>query len=347
MEIKIFDINNRLEYNNFLLKLKIPIDIYYQIEFLEVDSQIQNGIFEIFTLTYHNDYFIYPYIKLAIPFDGFQDFYDISSPYGYGGPICSSQEFLKIAEKQFEQYSSKSVISEFIRYHYSYNEKIFFSHNVENIHNRTVCVIDLNNNWDEIWLNQFSPTNRNLVRKLEKDNFEFEICNDKTNFFEFTDLYYETMKNVNAETFYFFDKQLLWKQFCYLGDKNILAKVTKDGITYCSALFYISDGIITYYLSARNLNYTKIPATNFLLSKITEWGIKMGYKVLNLGGGLSNNSDDHLFKFKSNFTKDTFAFYIGKRVHNNELYQKIKEQFILLNGEEQYNFKKHLLHFYR
>jgi hypothetical protein len=70
-------------------------------------------------------------------------------------------------------------------------------------------------------------------------------------------------------------------------------------------------------------------------------------KVFNLGGGLSLNPTDPLFKFKTNFSKNTMPFYIGKRVHLKEIYNSIKKEWIAKNGTEEYEKIANILQFYR
>jgi hypothetical protein len=59
------------------------------------------------------------------------------------------------------------------------------------------------------------------------------------------------------------------------------------------------------------------------------------------------NPDDRLFKFKTNFSKNTMPFYIGKRVHLKEIYENIKKEWIVKNGIEEFDKVRNVLQFYR
>ena len=196
-------------------------------------------------------------------------------------------------------------------------------------------------------MKEYSSTNRNLVRKLEKEGFEYLITNKKQDLDEFIEMYYSTMSNVGANTFYYFQKELIQKLFKDLEEKIFLAKVHKVGVAYCYSLFFISGGIATYYLSARNPEYGKIPATNYLLSKTVEYLKEKQLKILNFGGGLTNDLNDSLFIFKSNFSRTNKNFYVGKRIFNYEIYNQIINDYILSHGLDNFEQKKHILQFYR
>lgn len=323
-----------------------PLDIYYQPSFLACDAAMQKGTFEIATYTDGENYWLYPYIILPITNT---PYFDLSSPYGYAGPITSSITFGKKVEVLFLEHIENrgDIVTEFIRYHFIYNQHYKFEQNIHNLLNRRIVVLNTNKSVD-LWLEQCSSTNRNLVRKLEKEGYlwsekQFEL-KDVT---VFDDAYRKNMIHSKASDFYFFDTSFYESLITQLGDKIRIAYVIKDNIVYASALFFVSGETVTYYLSARNLDYPKVPASNLLLTKISFWAQDNGYSYFNLGGGLSLAEDDFLFKFKKNFGKDIYDFMIGKRIVQQALYEELKLNYISTYGKEKYEKVKHLLQFYR
>lgn len=346
-KVEIYNKDNFKLYLAFLSNKNIFLDIYYYPEFLSVDAEIQKGEYEIFVVQNRTDVFIYPYIKLGFANPDLNNYFDISSPYGYCGPYCSSPTFFVEAEVLFNKFISKNCVTEFVRYHFLYNENLKFSKGISNFQNRTIVTLDLVQSWEDIWSKEYSGTNRNLIRKLEKEGYNYVVTREQEDLNEFVEMYYLTMNNVSADSFYFFDKNLINELFLNLKEKIILTKVEKDGVSYCYSLFLISGNIATYYLSARNLEHSKVPATNFLISKTVEWLLDKNIKKINLGGGLTNNLNDPLFKFKSNFSKSKNDFYIGKRVFNDAIYEDIISLWISIHGQEDYDKRKHILQFYR
>ncbi|WP_291920648.1 GNAT family N-acetyltransferase [Chitinophaga sp.] len=326
--------------------MKLNLDIYYQPGFLETDAFLHKGEYEIFVCQEDNYVFIYPYIRKPL----INGYYDITSPYGYCGPYSNDPLFFQVGERMFIEYTCKQgfLVSEFIRYHPIYNkrEQERFKYFTSNFLNRTVVMLSENIEWNKIWNEQFSSTNRNLVRKMKSEGYVFELVDPAPYLTEFMGMYYQNMLNVHATQYYFFSETYFEKLVNKLGEKLVMARVRMNNTTYATSLFFLSGNIVTYFLSARNFNTTQIPATNFILSNMAEWGHLHGYSYFNLGGGLTNSKQDTLFKFKSNFSKDYVPFYIGKRIHNPEVYESLKRDWIDNNGAEKYETVKQVLQFY-
>ena len=238
-------------------------------------------------------------------------------------------------------------VSEFVRYHYLFNKEYYFSRNIENRHNRNIILVDLSRGMEYIWNKEFSATNRNLVRKLVKEGFSVCIEEGAGNLELFIDMYESTMKNANAAEFYYFPRSFYYNLFRKLGNNIFLARVEKDGHTYAAALFFKSGNILTYYLSARDLMNYKVPSSNLLLSEVIKYAASENCLMFNLGGGTINSDDDSLFKFKKNFSCNTYEFTIGKRIHNPDMYESIRDNYIRSKGMDLYEKRKHILQFYR
>lgn len=348
-EIKIFNQNNLSDYKSLLQKYELDLDIFYQPEFLKLEAQNIGGKFEIFVLTQSkkNRIFIYPFIKLG--FEGeFSDYIDLISPYGYAGPYCNVNSLFSHGETEFIKYANtQNVITEFVRYHFLYNDVSKFSETIENELNRTLVVIDLSKSWDDIWMKEMSMNNRNYVRKLEKEGYLFEINISPSIIEGFVDMYYRTMKQANADKYYYFKKGYFHQLFETLKGKIQLGRIIKHNITYSSVIFFVSGKILHLYLMSRNLNYPKVPATNLLYTKVAKWAKEQGILHFNIGGGRTNSEEDSLFRFKKSFSKLTRPFYIGKRIHQKTIYQQLIKKFIAKHGQDKYQKVKHILQFYR
>lgn len=345
--IQVFNESSKFEYLTLLNDLNLNLDIYYYPCFLEWDAKIQGGAYEIFFYRKEEEVFIYPYIKLSFVDKKFENYFDISSPYGYCGPFSTSKFIFVEAEVEFMHFIKDKCITEFVRYHYVYNDKRKFLRQIQNSKNRTIVTLDLSLDWDVIWTKEFSVKNRNLIRKLDKEGFDYVSTKKSDDLHGFIEMYYSTMKNVEASNFYFFKKDLLNQLFEIFGENLILVKVESNKVVYAYALFFISGGIATYFLSARNLDFPKVPATNFLLGKSAEILKKNGVQIINFGGGMFNKVDDYLLKFKQNFSSETKEYFIGKRIFNQEIYNQIVNDWIEVYGKVDYENRKNILQFYR
>jgi hypothetical protein len=351
MEIKIFNLKNWSDYPVFIRDRGLKLDIYYDPDFLLIDAQLQHGEAEVYCVTDGGRSFVYPYIRRRfLPHEPilkhFVGYSDITAPYGYCGPFANDHSLFFESERFFIEYAkSEAIVSEFVRYHYDALSR--FELEIKNVHNRDILVLDLNQGFENIWKNEFSGTNRNLIRRMEKDGYQFEICRDNSSIEEFVDMYKMTMENAGASKFYFFPRDFFHELFSKLGDRINLGLVRREGLTFCAVLFLKHNCYMNYYLSARKIDSGKVPANNFALFHFIKMGVDEGFSRLNFGGGNSMSHDDPLFKFKSNFTKKMESFYIGKRIHNVEIYEAIRAAYVAENGPEAYARVKNLLHFYR
>lgn len=349
MKIAIFNKNFVCDYKKLLSDFQLDLDIYYQPEFLELEAESIDGEFEIFTVCNYStrEVFIYPYIKL--PFQNeFTNYFDLTSPYGYAGPFCNNSSFFSIGENEFLNYiRNQNIVSEFVRYHFVYNEKQLFIQNIQNEHNRTIIIFDLRLSWEEIWKNNVSQNNRNYTNRFNREGFVLEITSTTKYLEEFISMYYQTMKNADAMKSFFFPKEYYYKLFEKLKGKIKLGRITKDNITYASVLFLFSGGFVHPYLNGRNLRYKKLPSNVPLYIKLAEWAKENGFKLLNMGGGRTNSLDDSLFLFKKRLSNQFKNFFIGKRIHNKDIYQQLVSKYIAENGFDKYETIKHRLQFYR
>jgi len=351
MDVRIFRSEDSSAYSSFISDRNLELDVYFDFDFLNVDAKLQNGSLEIFCVTDGPNFFLYPYVRLDFPTEHpvmgkFAGQYDITSPYGYCGPISNDENLFKRAEQVFIAYAAEtSIVSEFVRYHY--DSPYHFENDIVNIHNRNIVLLDLALGEDTIWTNEFSGSNRNLIRRMQKEGYEFKTKRDARSIDEFVSLYFDTMRHANATNFYFFSRGYFHELFNKLGDKIELGMVQLRDVTYCAALCLKFNDYLTYFLSGRKIDSGTVPATNFAIYNFMKIGISEGRKKFNLGGGHSISAQDSLFKFKSNFSKRTSLFYIGKRIFNKLVYKDLCENFIDKNGLEAFNKVNGLLHFYR
>lgn len=348
LTIRHYNQASRAEFEQTFADLLKQLDIYYQPSFLTCDAYMQGGSYAIFTVTSASSVWLYPYILLPITDT---DWYDISSPYGYAGPYCNDAALFDPAEQAFLQFvQTQPFVTEFVRYHYEYNQQVDqrFKHHITNLENRTIVLLDSTQGPKTIWEKAFSSTNRNLVRKLQKEGYQWHLRTfEEADIPAFMTLYNATMNNAQAADFYYFDNAFYQLLMSELGELIKISTIEKEGIIFSTALFFLSGKIITYYLSARNLAYPKITASNFLLSQTALWAAENGFECFNFGGGLSNDPEDRLYKFKRNFSPTTRSFYIGKRIHRPQNYQLLIDRYIEQKGAECYAKVKPILQFYR
>lgn len=308
-------------------------DIYYTRQYCKMNELIEGGEAELFVYEDKGNVALYPYIKHIVDYaQGDSSAYDIETAYGYGGPIVKKHDagFEDAFETAFLQYcQDENIIAEFLRYHPLLENENIFRREIEVLHNRKTVWIDLEKSLDEIWMQNISTQNRNIIRKCIKNGLEVEISED---YDEFLEIYNQTMKKVGADDFYFFDKK--YYDIIRITPYYLLMRVRRDCETLAAAIFMEYGDYFHYHLSGSRREFLKLAPNNILLWEAIKYAKTKGCKKMHLGGGLSNIEEDSLFQFKKKFSPQYKDFYIGKRVHNQRVYRELIRRWEIEHGEK-------------
>lgn len=248
-------------------------------------------------------------------------YYDFSSPYGYGGWIIEGED----SESLFRTYElwlqKNKIISEFVRFH-----PIIQNHNrcsdfYEVVQLGDVVHMDLASP-DIIWQNIISK-NRNVIRKAIKNGVRIYNGRFPEIFEKFHIIYNGTMDKDEAEKYYYFGTEFYASILEDLPHNAQIFWAEKDETVIAASIILAANSRLNYHLSGSLKEYSSLAPTNLLLYQAALWGYANGYKTLYLGGGVGAG-EDSLFKFKRAFFKgDLNRFYIGKKIYNHEKYWEL------------------------
>jgi hypothetical protein len=320
----VYSLEEKNEWNKALSHLPLQLqDIYYSPEYYALYENAGHGKAVCFVLSEKDKIALYPFLLNRVPFIE-ELAYDIEGCYGYNGVVSNTNDasFQKLFFQEFEAYCEKThIIAEFTRFN-PITDNAEFSQNFMNcIHDRNTVLLDLNDSEQTIWEKQFSSKNRNMIRKAQKADLEIVRERSVEIFSAFYELYFQTMKEVNAADFYFFKKEyFLQIQETIEGAWVYQAKL--DGVVIGAILVLEYGCYAHYHLSARNTAYSKLAANNLLLFEAVKQAKQNGISFFHFGGG-NGGEKDSLFKFKQNFSKKTRPFHIGKKVRNQDMYDKV------------------------
>lgn len=273
-------------------------------------------------------------------------YFDFETPYGYGGPISNSdnEEWLERAiSSMYECFVQEKYICGFVRFHPLLENQRFCQRKFEILRDRQTVSIPLDGSEEQIWRNQISSKNRNMIRKAEKNGLEFQAEYDFASTSGFENLYEATMKRVRAESFYYFPQGYYESFTNALNGKAFLGTVRQRGLLVCAALFMYSERYGHYHLSGGNRAGSSMGANNLMLWKAALEMKKLGVHALHLGGGTSPDVKDSLFKFKKSFTRNEKTFYIGKMIFVPDVYREICEQWRMAHPERVKQYGNRLL----
>ena len=291
-----------------------------------------NGDGEAFCIVFEKDgnIALYPFLKNPITPLGYEldkEYYDIQGAYGYNGIISSTEnpEFIAAFWEVFDAYCLENdIIAEFTRFHPLLNNQRLASPQMKTFFSRHTVSLDLSLSEDEIWKNQISSKNRNMIRKAEKEGVTIVESDD---YETFKRLYDNTMANLHAEEFYFFPQSYYEEYKQKFKDNCLLCFATLDGKVIAGSMFMFSDNYAHYHLSARDRDYSRYAANNLILWFAIRKAKECGCKWFHFGGGTTGAEEDSLLKFKKEFSKIETEFWIGKRVHNQRVYDEIVHQW--------------------
>ncbi len=262
------------------------------------------------------------------PING-SDFFDIQSPYGYGGPAATSdnEEFLRKAWSAYSAWSMENkILAEFVRFHPLLENWRYYDGNI--IDNRQTVWIDLRL---DLSLSNYSTRVRTAIRKALKNNLRIEWW-DSADFIKvFPDMYHNLMSELDADDFYYLPEEYFKTLLNW--DKVYNAVCIYENQITAGAVFFHNHHIMEYHLSAANDQGKKLSATNLLLHEAVRQGQKLGCRFLHLGGGTDSSPDNPLLFFKSGFSKQRASFKIGTKINFKEQYEQMKEDHLRKHGQ--------------
>lgn len=308
-------------------------DIYYTRQYCKMSELIEGGEAQLFVYEDKDNIALYPYIKHMVDYKERDTlFYDIETAYGYGGPVVKKHDpdFENAFETAFLEYcQTDNIIAEFLRFHPLLENEKIFRREINVLHNRKTVWINLEKSLDEIWMQDISTQNRNTIKKCVKNGLRVEISED---YDEFLEIYNQTMKKVGADDFYFFGKK--YYDSVKIAPCYLLMRVRRDRETLAAAIFMEYGDYFHYHLSGSRREFLKLDPNNILLWEAIKYAKTKGCKKMHLGGGLSDIQEDSLFQFKKKFSSECKDFYIGKRVHNRNVYKELIRRWEIDHGEK-------------
>lgn len=305
-------------------------DVYYTPAYYSLYQNYGDGEAQCFAFEKEGNVAVYPFLKNPITplgYDLDKEYYDIQGAYGYNGLIASTNDAKFIAEfwAAFDAWCQENdIIAEFMRFHPLLNNQRLASPKMKTFFSRHTVALDLGLSLDEIWTQQFRSKNRNMIRKAEKEGVTIV---ESADYEIFRKLYDGTMTNLNAENYYFFPQSYYDEYKVSFKDNSILYFAMLDGKVIAGSMFMFSEDYAHYHLSARDREYSKYAANNLILWHGIQKAKERGCKWFHFGGGTTGDETDSLLLFKQNFSKTKTEFWIGKRVHNQAVYDCIVEQW--------------------
>ncbi|WP_035187460.1 peptidoglycan bridge formation glycyltransferase FemA/FemB family protein [Alteribacter aurantiacus] len=307
------------------------IDIYFEPNYGKLYEKIENGVCDVFRHVSPHGTIHHMFIKRVIPiYINNQTYYDLVSPYGYGGPViinCDRDHKSELIEDfniNFQKYCEENnIVSEFARFHPIVGNAGDFQsiYRVENI--RKTVGTNLHDFEDPI-TKEFSKSTRKTIRKILNSGVTYRIIESPNNINKFKEIYYSTMDRNDASDYYYFDDNYFDNCLKYFRNHIILVEVLFEDTVIASGFYFVYGEVVHAHLSGTLKGYLHFSPAYIIKHATGEWAIEHGIKLIHYGGGTSNSLDDPLYQFKKKFGKNTeFDFQIGKKVWNTDVYKQL------------------------
>lgn len=322
------------QWTNLLQKVA-AFDIHYEPGYYRVfegDDQAR-----LFVYRQDDNFVIYPFLIRKVDQSGEipagENYFDITSPYGYGGPLASpgadGQTFRNFY-KSFEQFCLDSkIISEFIRFHPLILNHEHTAGYVEAERNSAVVYLDLSKTEEQI-RSGYDYSNRKNIKKAIRSGVTVIIDHTPRFFSDFSAIYRHTMDRNNSRDFYCFPDSFFDKIHRFLDGNYLYAHAFLEGKLISTELLLCGRTFMHSFLGGTLAEYFSFRPNNLLKHEVILWAKKRGLKVFILGGGQSD--DDGIFRYKKTFAKDSLTnYYIGKKIHDQDTVRRLTG---LTDGEQ-------------
>ncbi|TWT24355.1 GNAT family N-acetyltransferase [Planomicrobium sp. CPCC 101110] len=301
-------------------------DIYFYFEYIMSSLSLDDGEALLFLFESENGKIAYPAVKRKVTAKTNVELYDITTPYGYGGPLmevyCNRKCLISEFREAFNEYcSTHCIVSEFVRFHPLLSNHRGFEEEMEIV--PLSHTIEINLQQEGNLLDRLPGKNRNMIRKALKNDVEVKKVDIGSYLGEFLSMYYATMDRNRASGFYYFTEEYFKETIKLFGPDLHLFGAFLEGQMISSTLILTKGNFMHYHLSGSAREYQHLGANNVLLYEVAKWGEENGMQRFHLGGGYSGDGDS-LFRFKKSFSSsEPLQFCIGKKIHNPNYYHML------------------------
>lgn len=133
------------------------------------------------------------------------------------------------------------------------------------------------------------------------------------------------MKKVNSIPYLFFSREHFMNMFKLDNIEFFIAYFDDQPIACYSGL--VSKEYYGNYLRSSLTEYNKTGVNPLMYWSMIQSAKNHGCQFVHFGGGTNGDLDNTLLQYKMNFSQTLIDFYIGKKIHNKEVYSEVLDQW--------------------
>jgi serine/alanine adding enzyme len=292
-------------------------DAYFQHGYAEASSVLDGGRPTLLHVTGSGGEVVFACSVRPVP--GSSGLSDITTPYGYGGPVAVGSA--PPVERFWELYegwcAENRVVSTFVRFHPLLENHRLAPPSVDL--EQLADTVSWRLDGDDDLFAGMHRHHRRVVRKAEP-LVAVEARERPDRLDAFAELYEATMRRQDAAPFYFFPPAYWEKLAGGLREPLVCFDAVLEGEVVASILCLASPPWLHYHLGATLDSARALGASHLLMLTVARWGRERSYEELHLGGGVGG-SEDSLWEYKRRFSPGgRREAWIGKLVHDEEAY---------------------------
>jgi lipid II:glycine glycyltransferase (peptidoglycan interpeptide bridge formation enzyme) len=265
---------------------------------------------------------IYPY--LLHPIDGLSD---IQTPYGYGGPLFvgdwPADHTAAALTATAEYLRSLRAVAEFIRCHTEWADHdalIAAGYRTFQVRTNVECDLTL-----EDFTSTWAPAARRNLRKATSAGLSFRPAESDADWSAFESLYAATADRLDMSPAYRFDHAYFT---ALRAVPNVrLTIVEKQSRPLAAAIFFLGGRLAHYHLGASDFSHQQDRPNDLLYLAMATLARQAACQRIVWGGGMSNDPDDSLFRFKTHFGQIRRAVHCAGRVLDPEAFEYLVAQW--------------------
>lgn len=299
-------------------------DPSFSMKYAQLFEEKENGKACSFNYSSEEGRVDYVFLKRKVPYliEG-KEYFDITTPYGYGGPVITeqrnNQKLLKGFFEAFHTYClEQNIISEFVRFHLFESEGVrkHFMGQIERIGPHVVKDLTVPLNKD---------MSKDILRSINKFNkLGLEISIDETGekYKDFLFIYNEMLKRNDATNYYYYNDSFFEKMHETMKGQFVYANAKLNGQTVASRLTLYGSEYSFGFLGASLKDFFYTRATPVVDYHILKYLKNNGCQYFSFGGGYNNN--DGIYQYKKKFNKgEDKQYFLGKKIHQKDIYDQL------------------------
>ncbi len=241
------------------------------------------------------------------------EWWDATSPYGYGGPYCWNCDSAAVAGfwaglRRWAR--ERQVVSLIARLSVFPEQLAEFDGEVVDIMPNVVRSLESD---PEVMWRDYKHELRRSIRWAAQNGVVVEMDPHGARLDEFMDLYHATMERRGATAFYRFPRSFFERIISELPGQFMFFHALHEGKCVANELTLVSGRHLYSFLGGKNELGRRLDANSLLLHEIAMWGGRIGKQHYILGGGYGEA--DSIFSFKLQFApRGVVPFRIGQMV---------------------------------